>query len=1038
MECLCAQPAPTYSDATYTSGQFPLSQTNALNQTSTTAWNYDFGVPSSATDANGISTSWQYDAFGRKTRQNHPDTTYTAWGYVNCADVSWCPYFGKTFAGATIFDSANARVTGTHTTLLDIFDRPVFKVLPAIGNSDNTTTAVVIEYDSLGRVARESIPRMSKSATIFWNTHAYDLLGRPSSVTRPVSETDPTPQTEAIYHEGLTTRIVDAQGKQVGRVLNAIGQLARSSDNDAYYQVFDYDALGNTKRVQDSAGNTLQSSNYNLRGMLTARTDMDMGAWGFALNALGETVSQTDAKGQPTTFEFDLLGRLKRRIEVEGTSEWTWGSSSAAKNIGQLQSVSGPGYSETFTYDSLGRPSATTISADTTYQFDYTYNAKGQLQTIAYPTSTNGCRLTIQRNYSFEFLKSISNVSNPTQCGGTGEVFWTANEGNGFDQIIRETLGNGLVTNRAHDLVTGRLKSIQTGAGGGTAVQHLGYEWDLVGNLKKRKDLNQSNLTEEFFYDNLNRVDYSTLNGVTNLDMTYDPLGNITSKSDVGTYSYHATKKHQVTSTSNGWSFGYDSNGNMTSGRGATTTWTSFNYPASISNGTDSSSFSYTPDRQYWRQISNYTSGGTATTIYVGGILEKVTTSAGTDYRHMIRAGGATIIVSRQTPGTNSTHYVTQDHLGSNSVVTNGWGGVLVNASFDAYGKRRGSNWAGSPSSGDWTAIAATTRRGYTDHSMLDNLGLIHMNGRIHDPVLGRFISADSYITYPGMTQSYNRYSYVQNNSLSRIDPSGFQDADSTFTTVNEDREIDAYSSMMMMARMFEGASRDLSSTNYTTGLQFALGQLSAFRGVNAAFAMPSISESTLSTSGSVTQECLVPGTCLPPDEPKFVESTHMASLRTGCSSIPSGCVEMGLLTRLSAERTQRETRLVAGAISDVYIGATGDMNTTVGVDFDVGDYMRRSGISLGANLNMKLAMFVDFRGTYQDWEQKVSREIIPMSCSIPACDGHLAYPDRVKLHHWGWYKVGAEYTEYSTIQVSAEYQVGAPLSVGETKARFP
>jgi RHS repeat-associated protein len=107
-------------------------------------------------------------------------------------------------------------------------------------------------------------------------------------------------------------------------------------------------------------------------------------------------------------------------------------------------------------------------------------------------------------------------------------------------------------------------------------------------------------------------------------------------------------------------------------------------------------------------------------------------------------------------------------------VITNSAGATLVNSSFDAFGRRRGSNWSGAPSSGDWAAIASTTRRGYTDHSMLDNLNLIHMNGRVQDPLLGRFVSADPYITEPGNTQNYNRYSYVYNNPLTYLDPSGF------------------------------------------------------------------------------------------------------------------------------------------------------------------------------------------------------------------------------------------------------------------------
>ena len=56
--------------------------------------------------------------------------------------------------------------------------------------------------------------------------------------------------------------------------------------------------------------------------------------------------------------------------------------------------------------------------------------------------------------------------------------------------------------------------------------------------------------------------------------------------------------------------------------------------------------------------------------------------------------------------------------------------------------------------------------------------GLIHMNGRVYDPIIGRFLSADPFIPNPMSTQSFNRYSYVQNNPLSSTDPSGFTDRD--------------------------------------------------------------------------------------------------------------------------------------------------------------------------------------------------------------------------------------------------------------------
>ena len=70
--------------------------------------------------------------------------------------------------------------------------------------------------------------------------------------------------------------------------------------------------------------------------------------------------------------------------------------------------------------------------------------------------------------------------------------------------------------------------------------------------------------------------------------------------------------------------------------------------------------------------------------------------------------------------------------------------------------------------------IGLTTDRGFTLHEHLDEMGVIHMNGRIYDPLIGRFMSADPIIQAPGNLQNYNRYSYVMNNPLNLTDPSGF------------------------------------------------------------------------------------------------------------------------------------------------------------------------------------------------------------------------------------------------------------------------
>ncbi|MCL2028749.1 MAG: RHS repeat-associated core domain-containing protein [Bacteroidales bacterium] len=64
--------------------------------------------------------------------------------------------------------------------------------------------------------------------------------------------------------------------------------------------------------------------------------------------------------------------------------------------------------------------------------------------------------------------------------------------------------------------------------------------------------------------------------------------------------------------------------------------------------------------------------------------------------------------------------------------------------------------------------------RGYTGHEHLDMFGLINMNGRLYDPMIGRMLSPDPFVQSPTFTQNYNRYSYVLNNPLKYIDPTGY------------------------------------------------------------------------------------------------------------------------------------------------------------------------------------------------------------------------------------------------------------------------
>ncbi len=403
-----------------TAGRFPTMVTNALNQTTVNTWNAALAVPSSTTDPNGLTTSWQYDAFGRRTRETRPDTTYTTWTLA--ASGPGCDPRARYYVLETPYTTSGNAITYNYV-FLDRFDRPVNEYRWSFaGNSYDT---VIRSFDARGRLASEGMPYISGGCGSYSSpyvaSYQYDVLNRVTQVSRPLSDSVPTLQTTYLYHEGLTTRIIDPLGKQATRTMSVVGSIARSADHNGYYQHFDYDAFANPVRVTDSLGNTLQSNTFNARGMRTAHTDMDAGGRSFVPNALGEVSSQTDAKSQTTTFAYDLLGRMTSRTELEGSSTWVWGTSAAARNIGRLQSVSGGGYSESLVYDGYGRLQTRNITSDTSYAFDYSYNTLGTLDTLTYPVSTTGNRFKLQYAYQNGRLWKVGNFASPYT------TFWQAN-----------------------------------------------------------------------------------------------------------------------------------------------------------------------------------------------------------------------------------------------------------------------------------------------------------------------------------------------------------------------------------------------------------------------------------------------------------------------------------------------------------------------------------------------------------------------------------------------------------------------------------
>lgn len=468
------------------------------------------------------------------------------------------------------------------------------------------------------------------------------------------------------------------------------------------------------------------------------------------------------------------------------------------KGIGKLCEVTaGNGYRRVHYYDSLGRGNRSDHYIDGTtafQQMDTTFDSAGRVDTVSYPAVTIGTtttRLAVKNNYNATgYLFKITNTAGTL-------AYWTADAIDAEGRVTNETLGNGLSTVRSFQDTTGRLAAISTNNG---ATQNMSFAYDTIGNLTARTDAfttpSAATINESYTYDVLNRLKTVAMTGTTTLNKSYnyDEIGNIIYKSDLGgtgAYTYpssgaNSVRPHAVTSVNGNIagvvnpSYTYDANGNMITAFGGSRviTYASFNLPTQIARGGTAVSWVYDADHVRTKQSSNANMTGQAATVYylnAGSqpLFEKHIGIVGTgltEYRHFI---GGVAVYTQKSNATAETKYLLKDHLGSTTVVTNSAGVVLERYSYDAFGKTRNLN--GSDIAYAATMPAPSIRRGFTDHEMLPDFagGLIHMNGRIYDPNLGRFMTADSVIPDPDDSQSYNRYSYVFNNPLTMTDPDG-------------------------------------------------------------------------------------------------------------------------------------------------------------------------------------------------------------------------------------------------------------------------
>jgi len=285
-----------------------------------------------------------------------------------------------------------------------------------------------------------------------------------------------------------------------------------------------------------------------------------------------------------------------------------------------------------------------------------------------------------------------------------------------------------------------------------------------TGNLLSRSNSYRS-LSESFGYDTGNLDRLTSVTGPSAQSVSYDPnnKGNISTKSDAGTFTYDPSKKYALKIVSGGLNI---SNSNQQ------VIYNAFEKVQSITEGVKSAEFTYNADNQRIRMVVKNNGAVTKTRWYFGGSCERE--QVGSTVNQYIWIGGdaysAVAVAKKVNTGSFTVYNIFRDHLGTITHLRNSSTGQVDEFSFDAWGRRRDKDNWGYTVSGDPVLFAD---RGFTAHEFLPDFNLYNMNGRLYDPVVGRFLSPDPYISDPSFSQSYNRYSYCLNNPLKYIDPTG-------------------------------------------------------------------------------------------------------------------------------------------------------------------------------------------------------------------------------------------------------------------------
>jgi RHS repeat-associated protein len=694
---------------------FPTSTTNALGHTTSSAWDELCEAVETVTNPNNQTTTTTYDALCRHERTD---------GALGSFAESFYQNFGSPTTQYVEVQGPSPNGTGVAwtRTYFDGLGR-AYKTEKRGPTTGQEILSGEVTFNQRGGVLTSTAPRYA-GETAQVTSYEYDPLERPKKTTLPDLNT--IQQSYGLRNTYVTNPEGDITGEarnETGLVRYAIEYLGATP----VITTITANLTSRTETTQDYQGNVWVKQ-LNSLGQVISFTDPDSGTETREYNNAGEMTAVVNALNERTELTYDLLGRMLTKTTRAGTAgaqvtTFTYDQVRATYfNKGFLTRMDDSAGFREDDFDALGRSAKTTRSLDSqNYVFQFLYNTAGLPSSTTYPDSQS-------ISWTYDAVGNLATES--------GTI--TASTYDAAGRLKTRNFTGNVVTTYNYSLARGWVQSINT-VKSPTVHQNLAYTYypdGMIQTVTSPKSME----SWSYLYDDLNRLVTADNADTPTLDQsfTYNEIGNVTSNSHIGTYTYPTpgTARPHAVSTAGTRSYQYNAIGQMTSRNGTVIQWNGDGKPSSVGNV----AFIYDGLGVRLKKVS-----GGQTTRYIGGDYEIAHDGTVTKYLRGGKKVGAAYFVHHR------------DHLGSIQAVTDSAGNEVRRQKHKPFGDQHSVSGSHLESKG-WIG----EREEETE--------LLYFNARYYDPEIGRFTAPDLFFN-PG--QNLNRYSYSINNPANLSDPSG-------------------------------------------------------------------------------------------------------------------------------------------------------------------------------------------------------------------------------------------------------------------------